>query len=161
MRLRTPFSRTICWRSRVVAGSSMSRPLVTGWASQRYSSVTSDEPDLTRGKHRHAQQQPAVGPPTNVGRAIRPLAIAYRQFDNPQSELGGTEQQIEISKRIEVAKIRATSRDLLVMLAAKHFRAAQRVLHRLAKQIRKGQRKEFVANDIGKAHRLPLHRVDQ
>ena len=71
------------------------------------------------------------------------------------------EQQIEIAERIEVAEVGAVGRDALVVGAAQHLGAAQRVLDRLPEQPREGQAEELVAEQVEEAHRLLLHRVDQ
>src|SRR5262249_22832424 len=70
------------------------------------------ELELAEAEHRHAQKQPAVLEPADLGVAVRARAIAHRHLDDFQARPGGAEEQIEITERIEIAEVRPPGDDL-------------------------------------------------
>lgn len=69
--------------------------------------------------------------PANVGRSVSPLPVTNRDLDNLQILLRGTKKEIEVSERIEVAKIGPTLGNAFVVGSIQNLRAAQRVFDRL------------------------------
>src|SRR5439155_2836727 len=61
----------------------------------RSSLMSSDELHLPRREGDHFEQQPAVFPALDVGRAVDALAIADGQIDDLEAELRGAEEQVE------------------------------------------------------------------
>ena len=59
--------------------------------------------------------------------AICSLGVADRYFNHFQIELGGAEDQIEISERVEISEIGAVSCDIEIVRLGQHFGTAQRV----------------------------------
>jgi hypothetical protein len=84
-----------------------------------------------------------------------------RRLDDFQILFRGAEDQVEVSKRIEIAEIGAIPRQHLVVFAQQHLGAAQRIgqsgIDEIAEQIGKTP----VGDQVERAHRLVLHRIDQ
>jgi len=68
-----------------------------------------------------------VAPALDVGLAVGASAVMNRQIYNPQIELGGTENEIEIPKWIKLAKIAPVSGNFLVILPEQYLGAAESV----------------------------------
>src|SRR6185312_7189920 len=96
---------------------------------------TSDRLHLPEGEHHHFQEQPSVAKAGDLGLAISPCAIMHRQFDRPQAQFRGSEDQVEIPERIEFAKIVSRSAEPLVVLLPEHLGATQRIGVALIEQI--------------------------
>src|SRR5262245_62900191 len=116
---------------------------------KRHASHELDPP----GRHgAHLEEQSAVPPAPDVGRAIRALAIPDGQLDELEAELRGAEQQIEIAKWIEIAAVRTVRGDRQVRFAAEHLRAAHRVVYRLPEEPGEGKAEELVADKVQETH---------
>src|SRR3989304_2805677 len=89
------------------------------------------------------------------------VSITYWNLNDLEVHFAGTEQQIEVPERIEVAKVRAVPDQRQIIFPEHHLSAAQRVLQAFAEQPGKGHGEDFVGDQIERAHRLSLHRVDQ
>src|SRR5689334_7888876 len=81
----------------------------------------------TGGKTHHPQQKPAMTPAVDVRFPVGPRAIANGQIHQPQIELGGPEDQIEIAEWIKVPEISAVASKRLVICAEQDFGAAKSV----------------------------------
>ena len=112
-------------------------------------------------KGRHAQQHGAVLPARDVGGAVGTFVIADGQVNDLEVEPSRTEEQVEIAEGVKIAEDGAVGRDTVIVALPQHFGAAQRILHRLAEQPREKQTEELVAQQVGKAHGLFFHGVDQ
>lgn len=100
-------------------------------------------------------------PAIYIGITICSKAIAYRHLGNFQVQFGSAEQQVEITEWIEVAKILTIGGNELIVPPVENFGPAQGVFDRLAEQPGKGGAKEFVPQDIEKAHGLVFHGIHQ
>lgn len=72
-------------------------------------------------------------PARDVGRAVGALPVADGEIDDFPVQFCRAEDQVKISKGIEVAEIRAVCRDCLVIFAPEDFRAAQCIFDGLTK----------------------------
>src|ERR1700731_5361017 len=102
-----------------------------------------------------------MAPSLDVSLTPGSLMIARRHVDHLEVELGGSENQVEVTERIEVTEVGAVGGDGLVVGPAQHLGPAKRVLDVLAEQPGKSHAEELVAEEIQKAHRLLFHRVDK
>ena len=57
----------------------------------------SGEFEFAGGEEHHAQQQPAVAPALDVGRAVGAFLVADRHIGDLQVEFGGAKEQVEIT----------------------------------------------------------------
>ena len=73
-------------------------------------------------------------PAVDIRLTISARLIADRQIENAQIQLRSSEQQIEITERIEIAEERTVARDFLVILAEENLGAAKGVLNGLPEQ---------------------------
>src|SRR5690348_15375964 len=90
-----------------------------------------DFPQCVEG---HAQQKPAVTETADVGFAVASRAVMDRYLDNFQVEPRRAKEQVEITKRIEVAKVASIARDLFVIHTRHAFRSTKRIFKSLAKK---------------------------
>src|SRR5438132_4935666 len=72
-----------------------------------------------------------------------------------------SEEQVEVTERIKVAKETTVSNNFLVVSAIKHFRSAKRVFHRLAEQPSKCVAETFIGNHVAELHRFAFHWVNE
>ena len=63
-----------------------------------------------------------------VGCAVGPFLIPNGHFENLEIELGGPEQQIEISEWVKLAEIRSIGGNPFVVSSKQDFRSAECVL---------------------------------
>src|SRR3989344_7500370 len=89
------------------------------------------------------------------------VSITYGNLNDLEVHFAGTEQQVEVAERIEVAKVGAVPDQRQIIFPEHHLGAAQRVLQAFAEQPGKGHGEEFVRDQVERAHRLAFHRVDQ
>lgn len=71
-------------------------------------------------------------PAGDVGAAVGAFTVADGEIDDLAVEFGRAEDQIEITKGVEVAKVGAVGGDLLVLFFPHYFRAAEGVFDGLA-----------------------------
>ena len=62
--------------------------------------------------------------PRNIGFTIGPLPVAYWQFNDFKVKLESTEQQIKITERVEIPKIRPVFNELMIIAPENYFRPA-------------------------------------
>jgi hypothetical protein len=79
---------------------------------------------------------------------ISPFTIPDRDFYNLQIKLSGSEEQIEISKRIEISKIFPSSDYFLVIFLPEDFGTSQGISNTLLQQICKCPAEKFVAKEV-------------
>ena len=65
---------------------------------------------LSKRENHHPEQQESVAETADLGLAVGPAPVADRNFDDFQVHLAGSEQQIEVAERIEIAEVRAVPR---------------------------------------------------
>src|SRR6266511_1042435 len=130
-----------------------------GWAIRALAEL--HELDLPAGVQTHPQQDQAFPDVLDVRAAVIALIVANRDFDDVQVELRGAEEQVEVAKRVEIAKESPSRRDLLVVAPPERLGAAQCVLEGLAEQIAEGCPKEFVGEGVEQRHRAAAARIDQ
>ena len=70
----------------------------------------------------------------NIGRAIGPIPVANRNFNNFKIEFMGAKYQVEISKRVKIPKKLAVFDQALIILFENYFGTAQGILKGLFKQ---------------------------
>ena len=70
-------------------------------------------------------------PTGNIGLAIAPCPITYRDFHDIEIESCRTKKQIKIAKRVEIAKIRALNSNSLIAAAPQNLCTAQCIAYRL------------------------------
>jgi hypothetical protein len=100
--------------------------------------------DLSIRKERHLQQQPPVPEAADVGAPVGAFPIPDRHFSHFKVEFGSPEDEIKISKGIEVSEIVSTRLDLLVVLAKECLGATQGVFESLIENPCKHEREELV-----------------
>src|SRR5580765_7902565 len=101
-------------------------------------------------------------PPTlDVGRAVLTRTVANRNFYDLQLELRSSEEQVEVSERVEIAEVGAVMRDPCIVGFPQDLGPTQGVLDRLPKQPGESPAEKLVAEEVEKTHRLVRHRVDQ
>src|SRR6266576_3295831 len=75
-----------------------------------------------------------MSPTVDIGFSICARPITNRQIHHSQIELGGCEDQVEISERIELPEISAVLCNRLVIFTEKYFGSTKRILEFLAEQ---------------------------
>lgn len=73
-------------------------------------------------------------PARDVGGAVRAFAVADGHVHDLEVHFCRTEYQVKIAKGVEIAEVRAIGGDLFIVFTPHHFRAAERVFHRLSQQ---------------------------
>src|SRR5665213_1806536 len=89
---------------------------------------------LPEREHRHVNQQPAVAEAGDLRVSVRAGVVAHGEVDDLQVQARRSEQEIEVTERIEVPEVRTAGGDLLVAAALERLRPAERVLDRLVEQ---------------------------
>ena len=87
-------------------------------------------------------------PALDISRAVCALPVTDGDLNDFQIESGSAKQQIEITKRIKVAKVRAVFCDPLIVGLSQYLCATQRISDSLPQKPRKGQTKELVPNKV-------------
>lgn len=75
-----------------------------------------------------------MAPPLDVGFAVGAFAITDGDVADLEVEFVGSEKEVEVAKRIELAEVGAVGGDPLVVFATKHLGAAERVFDALAEE---------------------------
>src|SRR6195256_5432180 len=73
------------------------------------------------GEPHHFQQQPAVAKPGDLGLAEGACLVMDRRLDDLEILFGGTEDQVEVAERIEVAEIATLPRQRLIILSQQNL----------------------------------------
>src|SRR2546422_9730126 len=97
--------------------------------------------------------------PLDFGFSVGAIPVADRQFHDLQILLGGAEQEIEVAKWSEVAEVRSTGLDLLVVPLEQRLRPTEGVPEALFQEPGKDHAEDLVADQIEQAHRLPRHGI--
>src|SRR5207245_2268650 len=84
-----------------------------------------------------------------------------RNFDDFQTALCRTENEIEISERIELPEIVSLCGNFSIGVSRQYLCAAQGVGEPLVNQEAEGRREQPIGDQIKRPHRLSLHRVDK
>src|ERR1051326_1725532 len=153
--MRRAGSRRATWRAE------KPQPADAGPSRSNPPDASSDEFEPPGRERAHAYQEKAVSPALNVRGSVGTFPVADRHLDDLETELGGAEQQIEVTERIEITEVAPIGGDALVLGAWQHLGAAQRVLDRLSEQPGERHAEELVPEEIEEPHRLLLHRVDE
>src|SRR3989304_8111966 len=109
----------------------------------------------------HAQEQPAVAKARNIRVPVAACSIMDGYFDDLEILLRGAEDQMQVAERIEVAEVRAVTRDRLIVFPKHRLRAAQSIGEALADQVTEDACKKTVAEQIERLHGVLLHRIDE
>src|SRR6266480_372459 len=72
-----------------------------------------------------------------------------------------SEEQVEVTEWIKVAKETTVPNNFLVVSPIKYFRSAKRVFHRLAEQPCERVTEKFVRDHVTKPHRFAFHWVNK
>ena len=85
-----------------------------------------------------------MSPARNVRRAISTIVVPDRDIDDFQVQLGGAKQQIEVAKRIKVAKVGPVAGQKFVIITHQRLGSAQGILNGLAENPGKEKTKGFI-----------------
>jgi len=94
---------------------------------------------------RHSQKQQPVSKAADICRTGQASAVMNRDFDNLQIQFRRTEDQIEVTKQIEVAKIFSIRGNLLIIGMRQHVGSAKGVLKALIQKIRQHDAEKAIA----------------
>ena len=119
----------------------------------------SDKLDFPGGKKAHAYEEPTVPEPAYLGAAVFTVAIADDDLGDFKVELGGSKEQVEIAKRIEIAEITPVLDDFLVVGFIQDFGATKSVFEPLTQNVREEPAKEFVCQQVEKPHGVFVHGI--
>src|SRR3970282_1831016 len=103
------------------------------------------EEEAPRRQRGHAQEQPPVGEAADVRRPVRALTVSHGDLHDAQVEVGGSEDQVEVAVRIEIAEVSPPGREMGVVQAPDDLGAAERILDGLADQDAQQEAEEAVA----------------
>ena len=154
--------RTGRW-PRPSASSRRWRPCSPSVASSSSSAPSAKDPDaeLPEGERRHPQEQEPVAEAADVRLPVRPRVVADGEVDDAKRKLPGAEEQIEVAERVEVAEVRASGCDPLVVVPVEYLRPAERVLDRLPDDQPEEHREHPVAEHVQEPHGAQLEVVDE
>src|SRR6266850_2014274 len=97
-------------------------------------------------------------PPTvDIGLSVGAGAIANGQIHHSQVKFSRSEDKVEISEWIELAKIGAVLRDGFIIFTEKDFRATECIFELLPQQPTEGHSEQLVCHHVKKLHRLSFH----
>src|SRR6476620_1982339 len=102
-----------------------------------------------------------MAPTLDIRFTIGAVTVADWNIGNFQMEVVGAEEQIKITKGVEVAEVRTIGCDAFIVFFEKRLGPAEGVLHRLTKRPAKGNTEKLVGAEVAKAHRLVFHRINQ
>src|SRR5206468_12957112 len=105
-------------------------------------------PEPSIRDHAHSQKQESMPKSTDFCLAIGPVPISDRHFHDFQGLLGRTEQEIEVAKWIEVAEVRSSGLDFLVVPLEQCLRPTEGVPEALFQQPGKDNAEDLVADQI-------------
>src|SRR6266480_4763446 len=111
-------------------------------------SLLTNELQSASSERHHAQEQPAVAPTLDVGLTVGSGLITNGQIRNAQVEFRGTEEEVEIAERIEVAKVSAVAGDGIVVGTEQNLGSAKRVFDRLPQQPAEGEAEKLVGHHV-------------
>src|SRR6516165_4165560 len=115
---------------------------------------------LEREQH-HAQQHEAITEARDLGRAVGARDIMDGDFDNLEVLPRSAQDEVEIRKRIEIAEICAVCFYLFVVGAFDRLGSAKRISEALVDKKAEYPSEEPVGDEIERAHRVLLHRIDK
>lgn len=84
----------------------------------------------------------------DVGFPVAPTLVADGHLQDLHLQLGGREQQVEVSEGVQAAEVGALLADAQVVAAVEFLGPAQRVLEALPQQPRKDDGEEDVPQDV-------------
>src|SRR5262245_59967958 len=117
--------------------------------------------DAHEREQHHACKHEAVTETGDLSLAVAAAGVADGNLDRLEAELRGAEDQLEITERVEVPEVAATGLQARIVDARYRLRSAQRIGEALRQTPGEQQREALVGDEIEKAHRLILHRIDQ
>src|SRR5687768_17060228 len=117
--------------------------------------------ELLEPDHAHLKQQYAVLEWLDFGVARYARSVAHRHLHQGQLDTRGAEEQVEVSERVELAKLLPGGRDTLVIGFPQDLRPAQRILDALTQEPGKDEAEELISEQIHYAHRFIFHGVDE
>ena len=89
--------------------------MVTSLGKGLPQAVNLPELNLPGREEAHFKKDQPMPEPGNISPSVSPLFVMNGQFHDAEIQLMCTEEQVKIPKRIEIAEIRALSRDQLVV----------------------------------------------